>query len=106
MNAFAYLVCVQLLIEYFLQRAFCAYCHDRIWGLGRQGFKCMKCKLLVHKKCHKLIRVACDDRQVLELERTREQENRSSGGNRAGSGTRRAERNGAAAQEIMGKSKS
>lgn len=42
-----------------LQRAFCAYCNDRIWGLGRQGFKCTQCKLLVHKKCHKLVRLVC-----------------------------------------------
>lgn len=41
------------------QRAFCAYCNDRIWGLGRQGFKCTQCKLLVHKKCHKLVRLVC-----------------------------------------------
>lgn len=44
----------------FNRRAFCAYCHDRIWGLGRQGFKCTQCKLLIHKKCHKLLKVVCD----------------------------------------------
>ena len=43
----------------FLQRASCAYCSDRIWGLGRQGYKCINCKLLVHKKCHKLIKITC-----------------------------------------------
>ena len=63
------------------QRAFCAYCHDRIWGLGRQGFKCTQCKLLIHKKCHKLIRVGCDVRQVRELERELESSHgRSSSG--------------------------
>ena len=51
----------------YFQRAYCAYCHDRIWGLGRQGFKCTQCKLLVHKKCHKLIRVACDVTDVANL---------------------------------------
>uniref|UniRef100_V9IA94 protein kinase C n=1 Tax=Apis cerana TaxID=7461 RepID=V9IA94_APICE len=40
-------------------RAFCAFCQDRIWGLGRQGFKCIQCKLLVHKKCHKVVRKPC-----------------------------------------------
>jgi len=44
----------------FNRKAHCAYCHDRIWGLGRQGFKCVQCKLLIHKKCHKLCRVVCD----------------------------------------------
>ncbi|XP_070522322.1 atypical protein kinase C isoform X2 [Cardiocondyla obscurior] len=43
----------------FNRRAFCAYCQDRIWGLGRQGFKCIQCKLLVHKKCHKVVRKPC-----------------------------------------------
>lgn len=43
----------------FNRRAFCAYCNDRIWGLGRQGFKCIQCKLLVHKKCHKAVNKPC-----------------------------------------------
>lgn len=43
----------------FNRRAFCAYCHDRIWGLGRQGFKCINCKLMVHKKCHKVVKLSC-----------------------------------------------
>ncbi|XP_048460227.1 protein kinase C iota type [Rhincodon typus] len=40
-------------------RAHCAFCTDRIWGLGRQGYKCINCKLLVHKKCHKLVTIEC-----------------------------------------------
>ena len=51
--------CITIYCDFF-QRAFCAFCRDRIWGLGRQGFKCTTCKLLIHKKCHKLIRVQCD----------------------------------------------
>ncbi|XP_058789125.1 atypical protein kinase C isoform X2 [Phymastichus coffea] len=47
----------------FNRRAFCAYCQDRIWGLGRQGFKCITCKLLVHKKCHKVVRKPCATQQ-------------------------------------------
>lgn len=43
----------------FSRKAFCAFCHDRIWGLGRQGWKCLNCKLMVHKKCHKLFKGAC-----------------------------------------------
>jgi len=43
----------------FNRKATCAYCNDRIWGLGRQGFKCLQCKLLIHKKCHKLFRMDC-----------------------------------------------
>lgn len=47
----------------FSRRALCAYCADRIWGLGRQGYKCVDCKLLVHKKCHRLVKVSCAERQ-------------------------------------------
>ncbi|KAF7992763.1 hypothetical protein HCN44_005107 [Aphidius gifuensis] len=47
----------------FNRKAFCAYCGDRIWGLGRQGFKCIQCKLLVHKKCHKDVRKPCSNIQ-------------------------------------------
>ncbi|XP_074040789.1 atypical protein kinase C-like [Leptinotarsa decemlineata] len=28
-------------------RNFCAYCKNRVWRLGRQGFKCIQCNLLV-----------------------------------------------------------
>lgn len=49
-----------------VQRAHCAICTDRIWGLGRQGYKCINCKLLVHKKCHKLVTVECG-RQVIQV---------------------------------------
>ncbi|XP_065215859.1 atypical protein kinase C isoform X6 [Planococcus citri] len=53
----------------FNRRAFCAYCHDRIWGLGRQGFKCIQCKLLIHKKCHKLIQKPCTSECVEPFQR-------------------------------------
>ncbi|XP_064611257.1 protein kinase C iota type-like isoform X2 [Liolophura sinensis] len=43
----------------FSRRAICAFCSDRIWGLGRQGYKCVTCKLLVHKRCHKLVQIPC-----------------------------------------------
>ncbi|KRX43993.1 Protein kinase C iota type, partial [Trichinella murrelli] len=43
----------------FNRRAICAICRDRIWGLGRQGFRCVTCKLAVHKKCHKLVKLSC-----------------------------------------------
>jgi len=42
-----------------LQKAVCEFCQDRIWGLGRQGYKCIQCKLLVHKRCHKLVKITC-----------------------------------------------
>lgn len=47
-----------------LQGALCAYCLDRIWGLGRQGFKCLECKLMIHKKCHKFVKKPCSHEAV------------------------------------------
>ncbi|XP_042563640.1 protein kinase C zeta type-like isoform X2 [Clupea harengus] len=41
------------------QKAYCGHCSERIWGLGRQGYKCINCKLLVHKRCHKLVPLTC-----------------------------------------------
>nr|XP_023014478.1 atypical protein kinase C-like [Leptinotarsa decemlineata] len=36
-----------MVYSYLQIRYFCAYCKNRIWRLGRQGFKCIQCKLLV-----------------------------------------------------------
>ncbi|XP_016282819.2 mucin-16-like [Monodelphis domestica] len=43
----------------FNRRAYCAQCSERIWCLGRQGYKCIKCKLLVHKGCHIFVPRTC-----------------------------------------------
>ncbi|XP_051759581.1 protein kinase C zeta type isoform X2 [Ctenopharyngodon idella] len=43
----------------FNRKAYCGHCSERIWGLGRQGYKCINCKLLVHKRCHKLVSLTC-----------------------------------------------
>ncbi|XP_052821056.1 protein kinase C iota type-like isoform X1 [Mya arenaria] len=52
----------------FSRKAVCEFCQDRIWGLGRQGYKCIQCKLLVHKRCHKLVKITCGTtRQPLQM---------------------------------------
>lgn len=33
------------------QLAYCDFCGDRIWGLGRQGYRCELCRMTVHKRC-------------------------------------------------------
>ncbi|XP_075045692.1 protein kinase C zeta type isoform X2 [Mixophyes fleayi] len=43
----------------FNRKAYCGQCSERIWGLGRQGYKCINCKLLVHKRCHILVPLIC-----------------------------------------------
>ncbi|EHB02989.1 Protein kinase C iota type [Heterocephalus glaber] len=41
----------------FSRRAHCAVCTDCVGGLGLQVYKCTNCKLLIHKKCHKLVTI-------------------------------------------------
>ena len=43
-----------------LNTAYCIICNDHIWGLGRQGFKCTQCKIIVHKRCVKFVRNICE----------------------------------------------
>ncbi|CAJ0958851.1 unnamed protein product, partial [Mesorhabditis belari] len=43
------------------RRIQCMICHDYMWGIGRQGFRCADCKLCVHKKCHRSVRTPCGD---------------------------------------------
>lgn len=45
----------------FARTALCGVCQDRIWGLGRQGYKCLECKIMVHKRCHKFIKLTCNE---------------------------------------------
>lgn len=48
------------------QRAYCGQCSERIWGLARQGYRCVHCRLLVHKRCHVLVPLTCRRRMVSE----------------------------------------
>ncbi|CAF0750262.1 unnamed protein product [Didymodactylos carnosus] len=43
----------------FSTTASCTVCNDRLWGLGRQGYKCLDCRVLVHKRCVKQLRIVC-----------------------------------------------
>ncbi|VDD83199.1 unnamed protein product [Mesocestoides corti] len=45
----------------FNRNAICAYCEDRIWGLGQQGYKCNACKLLIHKRCAPSVDFRCGE---------------------------------------------
>ena len=49
----------------FAKSAVCKVCADRIWGLGRQGYKCLECKIMVHKRCHKFILTNCSQTQEI-----------------------------------------
>ncbi|GMT14219.1 hypothetical protein PFISCL1PPCAC_5516 [Pristionchus fissidentatus] len=43
------------------RRVACEICGDYIWGIGRQGYRCIDCKMCVHKKCHRLVRKTCGE---------------------------------------------
>ncbi|XP_060788660.1 protein kinase C zeta type isoform X3 [Neoarius graeffei] len=43
----------------FNRKAYCGHCTERIWGLGGQGYKCINCRLLVHKRCYKHVPLTC-----------------------------------------------
>ncbi|CAH8563785.1 unnamed protein product [Schistosoma turkestanicum] len=45
----------------FNRNAVCAYCKERIWGLGQQGFKCINCRLLLHRRCQGGVRHKCGE---------------------------------------------
>uniref|UniRef100_A0A4W5NE54 protein kinase C n=1 Tax=Hucho hucho TaxID=62062 RepID=A0A4W5NE54_9TELE len=51
----------------FNRKAYCGHCSERIWGLGRQGYKCINCKLLVHKRCHTLVPLTCQRHMVISF---------------------------------------
>ncbi|CCD70355.1 Phorbol-ester/DAG-type domain-containing protein [Caenorhabditis elegans] len=43
-----------------VQPTCCAICSKLIYGLGKQGYRCLGCETVVHKRCHSLINDRCN----------------------------------------------
>ena len=46
-------------LHFFKQPTYCAHCHQFIYGLGKQGFHCLRCSYAIHKHCVDLIAFKC-----------------------------------------------
>ena len=54
-------------LHFFTNPTWCSHCTQFIFGLGKQGYQCLKCKYAVHKYCADLISFNCTCESLTKL---------------------------------------
>ena len=54
------------------QPSFCSHCDEFIYGIGLQGYRCLACDAVVHKRCHQEVKTKCKNTKTPFAEEPKE----------------------------------
>lgn len=50
------------------QPSYCSHCDEFIFGIGLQGYRCLGCDAVVHKRCHHEVKTKCKSMKMTFLD--------------------------------------